>query len=126
MRRVGPEPRVLVCYGWLALRSAPPMMLLSLWLEDGQMEALRPAPWQAWAAVAFQVLVTVFGHGSWYFLVRRYPISLVMPFTLVVPIIGVLSGVFILVDPLTTSMVLGGVATKLGRATCRARVCQNV
>lgn len=114
MKRLGPDLSALVMYGWLALLSAPPLMLLSLWLEDGQMETLRTAPWQAWAAVAFQVLVTVFGHGSWYFLVRYYPISLVMPFTLVVPIIGVLSGVFILGDPLTTSMVIGGIATIVG------------
>jgi O-acetylserine/cysteine efflux transporter len=38
----------------------------------------------------------VFGFGTWSFLLRRYPAAVVAPFTLLVPVVGMVSGVLCL------------------------------
>jgi O-acetylserine/cysteine efflux transporter len=44
------------------------------------------------AAVAYLVVVaTFFGYGSWTWLLGRHPASRVVPFTLLVPVVGILS-----------------------------------
>jgi O-acetylserine/cysteine efflux transporter len=117
MKWLGPGIDVFTMYGWLAVLSLPPALALSLWLEEGQLAAVRNPDWRAWASIAYQAaLVTVLGHGSWYRLMRRYPINLVMPFTLLVPVFGVLSGVIVLGEELTPSIIVGGLATLVGVA----------
>jgi O-acetylserine/cysteine efflux transporter len=68
-----------------------------------------------WISVAYQaVLVTAFGYAVWYTMMRRFPLNQVMPFTLLVPVFGVASGVLVLDDPLTVPMLIGGAATIAG------------
>jgi O-acetylserine/cysteine efflux transporter len=47
---------------------------------------------------------------------RRYNVNQVMPFTLLVPVFGVLSGVVFFDDRLTLPMLIGGLGTILGVA----------
>jgi O-acetylserine/cysteine efflux transporter len=47
-------------------------------------------------------------------MMRRFPVNQVMPFTLLVPVFGVLSGVLVLGDRLTGLMMVGGLLTLLG------------
>lgn len=117
MKRIGDEVSVFALNAWVALLAAPQLALASLVLEDGQVAAIRAAdPW-VWGSVLYQaVLVTVFGYGVWYHLMRRFPVNQIMPFTLFVPIFGVLSGVIFFDDPLTLSILTGGVCTVLGVA----------
>jgi O-acetylserine/cysteine efflux transporter len=43
-------------------------------------------------ALAYVVIVsTFFGYGVWYWLMSRYPASTVAPFTLLVPVIGIIT-----------------------------------
>ena len=71
--------------------------------------------------IAYQaVFVTVMGYGVWYRMMRRFPINQVMPFTLLVPVFGVISGVVLLGDPLTGLMLLGGGADPARRRHRRA------
>ena len=43
-------------------------------------------------AIAYVVIVsTFFGYGVWYRLMSRYPASTVAPFTLLVPVIGIIT-----------------------------------
>jgi O-acetylserine/cysteine efflux transporter len=115
IKRLGEEIDAISLNGWIALLGAPQLVLASLLLERGQLAALAAADWRAWGSVAFQaVLVTVFGYGIWYRAMRRFPVNQVMPFTLLVPLFGVLSGVWFFADALTPPMLAGGGATILG------------
>jgi O-acetylserine/cysteine efflux transporter len=58
----------------------------------------------------------VFGYGVWYDLMRRFAVNQVMPFTLLVPVFGVLSGVIFFGDPLTLAILIGGACTVVGVA----------
>ena len=65
--------------------------------------------------------MNVFGHGSFYFLLRRYDASLIAPMTLMAPLIGVICGVVLLGDPVTWQLVLGGLLALAGVGVVAAR-----
>lgn len=102
---------------YLALFSAPQQFLASALLETGQIEALRNADWLGWSSVAYMaVMVTVVSYALWYRVLRRYTVNQAMPFTLLVPVLGVLSAALLLNEPLGWRVVLGGAATVAGVA----------
>lgn len=97
---------------WLSLLSSPQLFLASALLEDGQIAALTAPDWRGWAVVAYSsVAITIFGYGQWWDLMGRYPVNVIVPFTLLVPVIGVISSVAVLGDAVTAWMVAGAVLT---------------
>jgi O-acetylserine/cysteine efflux transporter len=103
--------------GWMALIAAGPVLLASWLLDHGQQQALFAADWLAWSVVVYQVVcVTIMGYGIWYWMLHRFPVNQVVPFNLLVPVFGVLSGVVLLSDRLTLQMVLGSIITLTGIA----------
>lgn len=75
------------------------------------------AGWRGYGAVLYMALLaTMVAYGLWYTLIRRYPMSLVMPFTLLAPVIGVASGIVLLGEALSWRILLGGAATVAGVA----------
>jgi len=122
IKHIGDDVDVLSLNGWVALLAAPQLALLSWAVEDGQLAAIAAADWRLWASIAFQaVLVTIFGYAVWYRMMRRFSVNQVMPFTLLVPVFGVLSGVVFFDDRLTLLMILGGACTILGVAIITIR-----
>lgn len=112
---------------WMGLISAPPLLIASLCLERGQIAAALDGGWLFLAALAFTVLVVnVFGHGSFYWLLRRYDASFLAPMLLMGPLIGVISGVVLLGDPVTWQLVLGGVIALAGVGVVAARQSRTV
>ena len=101
--------------GWMSLFAVPQLFVASLLLEDGQMEALQTADWLAWGCVVYNAVVAmIVGYGLWYRLLRRYEVNTAMPFTLLVPLFGVMAGVLLLGDRLHLSLILGGLLTVIG------------
>ncbi len=97
---------------WMALFTAPQLLVLSALFEHGQGEAVRSAPWEAWASLLYiAVLATIVAYGLWYRLIRRYDVNQVVPFMLLVPLFGVLAGVVLLNEPVTWILAAGGVLT---------------
>jgi O-acetylserine/cysteine efflux transporter len=100
---------------WVGVFAAPQLALASLLLEEGQGAALAAADWRAAMAVVYQaVVVVIVGYGAWFWMLRRYAVNQVMPFTLLVPGFGVLSGVLLLGETLTLPLVVGGLLTVIG------------
>ena len=109
------DPYTLNAY--MALFAIPPLVVLSLFLETGQIQTLISASAVGWSAILYQSFaVVIFGYGIWYRLLRRNPISLTMPFMLLVPLIGVISAVLFLDEAMSVRLVLGGALTVLGVA----------
>lgn len=103
--------------GWMGLFAAPQLLLASLLMESGQWQQVQTASWLGWGAILFMVLVvTMFAYGLWYPLLRRYPVNQTIPWTLLVPVFGVASGVLVLGDPLTPALLVGGALTLTGVA----------
>lgn len=103
--------------GWMALMAAPQLLFWSYILEDGHVQILKDAGWAAWGAIAYMaILVSVVGYGLWYYLVPRYSLNQTMPFTLLAPVFGILSGNVFLGEELTLPMAIGSAMTLLGVA----------
>ncbi len=114
---------------WSALIGIVPLVIISAAFETGQMDAIARAPWGAWAGVAYSAVVaSALGHGLFYWLVQRYPVSQVTPYLLLTPVFAIALGIFFWGDRpgprllIGGAMVLGGVLTIALRARAKARV----
>lgn len=103
---------------WMAVFATPLLAVASLLLEEGQVAALQAADFWALFAVVYQAIaVVLIGYGAWYWLMRRYEMNQIMPATLLVPVVGVFSGVVFLGESLTVNLIAGGLMTIAGVAT---------
>jgi len=93
---------------WIGLFSFAPLFALSAFLESGQWELYTSGGLWVIAATVFAVVgVSVFGHGGFYQLIKRYDISLLSPLTLMTPIWGVVLSIMMLGEPITARLLLG-------------------
>jgi O-acetylserine/cysteine efflux transporter len=121
LRRISAIP-VFVMQAWMAAIGFPLLLLASLALESGQGVSLSTAPWQGWAALVYTIAGgSLIGHTAYYFLLQRYEVSLVTSMLLVAPLIGVLSGVVLLGEPLTALIAVGSLMTISGVAIVMLR-----
>ncbi|MBP8242271.1 MAG: DMT family transporter, partial [Thermoflexales bacterium] len=66
-------------------------------------------------STAFAVLaVSIFGHGTFYRMIKKYDVTLISPLTLMTPIWGVVLGITLLGEPLTAKLVIGAVVALAG------------
>ncbi|MCX7562263.1 DMT family transporter [Xanthomonadaceae bacterium XH05] len=123
---VGMHP--LGVQGWVALIATAPLLLWSWGVESGQWDAMRHASPVAWFGVAWATFAaSLLGHGLFYWLVQRHPVSTLTPYLLLTPVFAVMLGVAFWGDRpgarlyLGGAMVLGGVLVIALRARTRSR-----
>ncbi|MFO1050098.1 MAG: EamA family transporter [Geminicoccaceae bacterium] len=93
----------------IALHALPQLVLASVLLEQGQIEALRTATATQWGAVlTFAVGGFVLAYTIWYGLLRRHPMDRVVPFMLLMPVIGVAFSAVALGERPSSQELLGG------------------
>lgn len=107
---------------WGSFIAWPPLLLLSLLFEQSHpillnFHLLSP---QTYAAMLFIALcATVFSFGIWNWFLQIYPLSTIAPFTLLVPIFGMLSSILLLGESLESwkilaaLLVIGGLCLNL-------------
>jgi len=94
---------------WTAILSLPLLLSLSLVLETGQLESIRSAQPLHWASVAFSAIgASVVGHGLFFYMAQRYPISSIMPYMLMMPVFAVMFGVLVWGDQPGWRVFVGG------------------
>lgn len=107
----------LVLNAWIALLAAPQLLLGSYMFEGDRWATVPDAGFWGWAAVVYMaVAVTVFGYGLWYRLLLRYPVTTILPLSLLAPTFGVLCGIFLLDEPASLEKLLGAAVTLTGVA----------
>jgi O-acetylserine/cysteine efflux transporter len=100
---------------YMALFAVPMQFAASFAFESGHWQKMQAASLHAWFGVVFMaVVISVGTYWVWYRLIRRYEVNLVMPYTLLVPVFGVLSGVTISGDPFGWRTIAGCVLTVAG------------
>lgn len=105
----------LALNAWMSVFSAIILLICSLIFESGQLTRYWVLDWRLHGSLAYQVIgSTVLAYWMWYFLLRRYPVSRITGFMLLVPFFGVVSGIFALGEPITWPTALGGVVTLIG------------
>jgi len=79
--------------------------------------ALRQMNWMSAGAVLFQAYpTTVLGFGIWSMLMRKYPAATVAPFTLLVPVAGMLRAGLVRDEPLQWWKLAAGLLVLAGLA----------
>ena len=108
----------------------PPLPFFALaWASEGEaavIASLRSMDLGSWAAVTYLAFAaTLTGYGLWNRLLRLYPAALVARFTLLVPVVGLVTGAAVLGERLTGSqlaacaLVVAGLALPLLAAARR-------
>lgn len=107
---------------WGNLVAFPPALILSL-IVDGPASVitdLQNITFSSLMAVLYIAYAsTLFCFSVWSWLLKRYPVSLVAPFTLTVPIFGIVSSHIVLGEPIQTwkikaaLMILGGLMVNI-------------
>lgn len=96
------SPLALVVWGNLI---AFPFMATASYYIDGAFvigSSLQNISWVAVIAVGYVVYVSTFlGYGIWGFLLKKYTTSVVVPFTLLIPVVGFISSAFFLQEEIT-------------------------
>ena len=101
-RLAAPErPLHLIC--WMAVVPPLPMLALSLVVEgpgeigDAWSTAATTTAIPAWIGLAYTVVLgTVVGSGIWVWLMKRHPAGVVAPFSMLVPVVGILTAAVVL------------------------------
>jgi len=115
---------VLSFQAWTAVISLPVLLAATLLFEHGQLEIMRTAQWSHWAAIGYSaILASIVGHGLFFFLVQRHPVTSVMPYLQLTPVIAVIFGIAVWGDRPGGRLLLGGALVIAGILfiTLRAR-----
>lgn len=102
---------------WGALAAPLPLIGLSLLVEGPEtvLDALAGFGWAEAGLIAFLAYpATLLGGAIWSWLLGRHPTSVVAPFTLLVPITGLLSGYLVLGETITPIEICGAVLVIAG------------
>lgn len=109
----------LAMVAWGSLIASPPLLIASLLLEGpaAWADAVSRLGWISVAAILFQSYPnTLLGFGIWSMLMRKYPAATIAPFTLLVPVTGMLGSALVLHEPLQWWKLMAGVLVLCGLA----------
>jgi O-acetylserine/cysteine efflux transporter len=99
----------------IAVHAIPQALVASALFEHGQIGAIASAKPADWAIfLAFALLGFVIAYSLWYGLLRRYRVDQVIPFTLLMPVAGVICGGILLGESVSLMELLGGAVILIG------------
>jgi O-acetylserine/cysteine efflux transporter len=115
LMRECPDLGVFKLQAWIAVVAVPSLLLLSSIFESGQVQILTNVSIvDFWTPLYSAVGASIVGHGIVYYLLGRYPVSIVTPLLLPTPVVATLLGILIFGDSLGWKMIIGGSMTLLG------------
>lgn len=107
---------------WTSATAAPLLLGASLVFEDDQFAAMAEADVVAWSALLFTAFgASLVGHNGYYYLLQRYEVSLIAPLTLLAPTLGIVFGVWMLGEPMTSRLIIGALIAFAGVAVLAIR-----
>lgn len=107
---------------WGNLIAWPPMFLLTYFVEGREevIESIGNMSDLSMIAVLYiAYLSTIVAFSSWCFLLSRYPVTVVVPFTLLVPVVGLVSSALVFDEPwyswkiVSGALIVAGIAINL-------------
>lgn len=111
---------------WISIFSIP-MMTPFLLLEQDFAARVQSAGLREWLLVGYTAaLASVCAHGLWYYLVQRNPMNKVAPFALLTPVLGAVSSVLFLGEPVTFQLLIGGAMMVAGVGIVTVRRARTV
>lgn len=102
---------------WGSFVACLPLLLLSLIFEGPAtiVDSIHHVTWLGAGSVFYIVFASTWiGYGIWGKLVGQYPVATIVPFTLLVPVFGMLSSYLILGEPLQSWKLMSGLLVITG------------
>lgn len=87
---------------WGSFVASIPMTISALFFEgfDSLVSSYNHLTWLGTSSLLYVVYASTWvGYGLWNWLLSLYPVGVIVPFTLLVPVVGILSSVLILGEP---------------------------
>ena len=119
--RLAQPPNPLHLTLWMSVVVPVPMLALSLAFEGPEQiwtalaGSLSASALPAWAGLAYTcIIATAIGSGIWTWLLARHPAGIVAPFSMLVPVAGIITAALVLGERPTGLELLGGVVVVAG------------
>lgn len=111
----GVKPMAMM--GWSSLFSVPQLFLASWIVESDRWYMLGEAGWDGWFSVFYSgVCSSIIAYGCWYWLLQRYSVNSVVPYSMLNPLLTVLFGIVLIGDDPSPVKVAGALLMVLGVA----------
>ncbi len=121
LRRLYAVP-ALTTQAWVCVAGLIGSLVISAVFENGQMGAFETAETAAYLGLLYSAVgSTIIGHGGTTYLLRKYEVSVITPYFLLMPVFAVMGSVMIMGEAITGRMLLGGGLTLLGVAIITLR-----
>jgi O-acetylserine/cysteine efflux transporter len=112
---------------WAAVASLAVMLPASLLLETGQIAAVEAAPLAVAGCVLFAGLVVSVGaHSAYFRLFQRHDANLIVPLTLLTPLLTIAFGTWLTGDTIGWSLIVGGTMALAGVAIIVIRPSRTI
>lgn len=114
MKQMGDIP-ALQFQAWVGLTGLIAIAPISAMIEPGGWQQAAQIGWPFVAAVTYSALiVSIFAHTAYYWLIARYEANLIAPLTLITPLASIALGVTITGDALDERMIVGSLVALSG------------
>jgi len=121
------EVGAVTLQAWAGLASLGVMLPATLALESGQIAAVSAAPLAAAACVLYAgVVVSVGAHSAYFRLFQRYDANLLVPLTLLTPLLTIVFGTWLTGDEIGWPLVIGGTMALAGVAIIVIRPARKI
>lgn len=115
-RRLADVP-VPTLFAWMGVVGSCVMGTIGLIAEPAAMAGLSHPSWPALGAITFSALgSSMIGHGGLAWLLQRHPVTMVMPYTLIAPVLSAIVAAVMFGTRVTGLMLLGGGVVMAGVA----------
>ena len=112
-----PSIKPLTLTAWLSFLAIPIVGTASLLLESDQLTSLAHASWRGWFGILYSAICSsIIAYSLWYGLLRRYNVNLIMPYSLLTPVLSVIMGVLVLGDGMNSFKIIGSLLVVAGTA----------
>lgn len=112
-----PAIKPLTMTGWLCFFAIPMVGAASFFLETDQINSLVHSTWRGWFGILYSAIASsIVAYSLWYSLLRSYNVNLIMPYSLLTPVLAVIMGVVVLGDSMNIFKVTGSLLVVAGTA----------
>ncbi len=103
---------------WLCVFSGPLLILISIIVNGNPIQYILSANFYSWATVIYLgFFMQPVAYGGWYYVLSRHPVNKVMPVLLLLPMVGLLTAIFLFGEEPAEQVFLGGTIIVFGVGT---------
>ena len=115
--KTSPPIKPLTLTAWISFLAIPIVGSASWIMESHQLYALSHAGWHGWFSILYSAICSsILAYSVWYWLLRKYNVNLIMPYSLLTPVLSVIMGVLVLGDSMNSFKIFGALLVIAGTA----------